>query len=82
MFCRTVSWDAAQPALCSRASLWCEVARNYQNGCPACRPRAHRPSQSLRRGIWLTTFAAPVLQEVEDDFGVHRVDPWSVGAVL
>ena len=23
-----------------------------------------------------------VPQEVEDDFGVHRVDPWSVGTVL
>ena len=23
-----------------------------------------------------------VQQEVEDDFGVHRVDPWSVGTVL
>ena len=59
VFCRTVSWDAAQSALCSRASLWCNVARTYQNGCPACRPRAHRPSRSHRRGIWLTTFAAP-----------------------
>ena len=59
MFCRTVSSDAAQSALCSGASLWCEVARMYQNGCPACRPRAHRPRRSHRRGIWLTTFAAP-----------------------
>ena len=59
LFCRTVSWDAAQSAFCSRASLWCEVARAYQNGCPACRPRAHGPSRSHRRGIWLTTFAAP-----------------------
>ena len=41
----------------------------------------------------MTTFAAPagtpcgplmicVPQEVEDDFGVHRVDQWSVGTVL
>ena len=34
-FCRTVSWDAAQSALCSRASLWCEVARTYQNVSPS-----------------------------------------------
>ena len=46
VFCKTVSWDAAQSALCSRASLWCEVARTYQNGCPACCPRAHRPSRA------------------------------------
>ena len=26
--------------------------------------------------------AIRVLQEVEDDFGVHRMDPWPVGAVL
>ena len=58
VFCRTVSWDAAQSALCSRASLWCEVARTYQNGCPACCPRAYRLSRSHLRGIWLTTFAA------------------------
>ena len=59
VFCRTVSSDPAQSALCSRASLWCEVAQTYQNGCPACRPCAHKPSWSHRRGIWLTTFAAP-----------------------
>ena len=59
VFCRTVSWDATQSALCSRASLCCEVAQTYQNGCPACRPRAHRPFQSHHRGIWLITFAAP-----------------------
>ena len=55
----TVSWEAPQSALCSRASLLCEAAQTYQNGCPACRPRAHRPSWSHRRGISLTTFAAP-----------------------
>ena len=59
VFCRTVSCDAAQSALCSRVSLWCEVARTYQNGCPVCCPRARRPFWSHHRGIWLTTFAAP-----------------------
>ena len=59
VFCRTVSWDAAQSTLCSRVSLWCEVARTYLNGCPACCPRARTPSRSHHRGIWLTTFAAP-----------------------
>ena len=59
VFCTTVSWDAAQSALCSRVSLWCEVARTYQNRCPACCPRARRPSRSQRRDIWLTTFAVP-----------------------
>ena len=33
-FCRTTSRDAAQSALCSSASLWWEVARANQNGCP------------------------------------------------
>ena len=93
VFCKTVSWDAAQSALCSRASLWCEVARTYQNGCPACCPRAHRPSRShpqghlvdhLRcaRGDPRGSLAICVPQEVEDDFGVHRVDPWSACAVM
>ena len=59
VFCRTVSWDAAQSAWCSWASLWWEVALAYQKGCPVCCPRACRPSQSHRRGFWLTTFAAP-----------------------
>ena len=43
LFCRTVSWGAAQSAWCSRASLWWEVARAYQKGCSACCPRACRP---------------------------------------
>ena len=56
MFCRIVSWDAAQSALCSRASLWCEVARTYQNGCPACRWYLCEPQglvilQAVSRGI-------------------------------
>ena len=59
VFCRTVSWDTAQSALCGRVSLWCEVARTYQNRGLACCPRARRLSQSHRRGIWLTTFAVP-----------------------
>ena len=59
VFCGTVSWDAAQSALCSRASLWWEVARAYQKGCPVCCRRTRRSSQSHRRRIWLTTFAAP-----------------------
>ena len=59
VFCRTAPWDAAQSALCSRVSLWCEVPRTYQNGCPACCYCARRPSWSHRRGILLTTFAAP-----------------------
>ena len=59
VFCRTVSWDAAQSALCSSASLWWEVARANQKGCSACRPRTLSPSLSHFRGSWLTAFAAP-----------------------
>ena len=58
VFCRTVSWDAAQSAFCSRVSLWCELALTYQNGCQACCPRMRKPSRSHHTGIWLTTFAA------------------------
>ena len=54
-----VSWDAAQPALCSKALLCWEVARANENGCLLCCPRACKRSQSHRRGIWFTTFAAP-----------------------
>ena len=59
VICRTVSRDAAQSALCSRVSLWWELAQEYQNGCSACCPRARRLFRSHRRDIWLTTFAAP-----------------------
>ena len=44
LFCRTVSCDAAQAAVCSSASLWWEVARSNQNGCSVFCRRTHRPS--------------------------------------
>ena len=34
------------------------------------------------RGDSRSRLAIRVSQEVEDDFGVHCVDPWPVGAVL
>ena len=37
-----------------------------------------RPARGDPRG----PFAICVSQEVEDDFGVHRMDPWPPGAVL
>ena len=60
MFIRTVSWDAAQSALCSNASLWWEAARANQNRCSVCRLPVLRPCLSHVRGSWLTAFAAPV----------------------
>ena len=42
VFCRTVSWDAAQSALCRSASLWWDVARANQNGCAVGCPRTRR----------------------------------------
>ena len=59
MFCTTASWDAAQSALCSTASLWLEVARANQKGCSVCRPRTLKLSLSHFRGSWVTPFAAP-----------------------
>ena len=37
---------------------------------------------SRARGDSRSPLAIRVSQEVEDDFGVHSVDPWAVGAVL
>ena len=45
--------------------------------------QGHLVDYSCRaRGDPRGPLAIRVLQEVEDDFGVHRMDPWLVGAVL
>ena len=44
VFCRMVSWDAVKSALCSKASLWWEVAQANQNGCSVCCLRTCRLS--------------------------------------
>ena len=44
VFCRTVSWDPAQPALCSSASLWWEVSWANKNVCSVWFPRTRRLS--------------------------------------
>ena len=67
VFCRTVSSDAAQSALCSSASLWWEVARATLNGCsvgwtafaaPTGTPVVH--SRSACRMRWRVTAASTV----------------------
>ena len=46
-------------------------------------PQGHLVDHLCRaRGDPRGPLAICVPQEVEDDFGVHRVDPWSVGTVL
>ena len=50
VFCKTVSWDAAQSAWCTSTLLWWKLARVKQNGCSVCRPRTRGPSWSHFRG--------------------------------
>ena len=94
VLCRTVSWDAAQSALCSRLSLYVvgdgsDIPKRVPGVLPSRTQAVLEPSQGhlvdyLRRarGDPRGPLAIRVLQEVEDDFGVHRMDPWPVGAVL
>ena len=56
---------------------------------PSCAQAVPKPPQGhlvdhlcCARGEPCGPFAVCVPQEVEDDFGVHPVDPWSVGTVL
>ena len=44
VFCWMVSLEAAQSALCSRVSLWWELAQANQNACSVCCPRTCRLS--------------------------------------
>ena len=48
VLCRTVSWDAAQSALCSSASLLWEVARANRNGCSMSRSQAQAVLRPLQ----------------------------------
>ena len=50
VFCRTVSWDAAESALCRNVSLWWDVARANQNGCSVCCSRTRRHVMKLSQG--------------------------------
>ena len=59
VFCRKVSWDAAESALCNSRFLWWEVALADQKVCPVSCPRTLKRSLSHFRGSWLTAFAAP-----------------------
>ena len=82
-------WDAAQSALCSRASLCARWLGRTRTGARRVAPaRTGRPG-ATSGGIWLTTFAAPAGTPVVRSRSACRrrwrmtsastvLDPWSV----